>query len=322
MDLDALVAPLRSDAIHGAAVVAGRAAVRLRRAARGIAAADVAAFRSVMAQFAAALLDAQPAMAPLVELARRTLIAVDAAPTLATAKTAAADAAREFERDLAYSSQATARQVLAVIPASARILTLSSSSTVLAALQLAIEQRTIQVTCLEGRPRLEGRRMARALANGGIPVRLAVDAAVGVLVAQSDLVLVGADSVGDRGIVNKIGTCAAALVARFAGVPVYVLADKTKFLPPGFPQITDRQAPPGEVWRRPAHRGPHANGRLPGERTGVDIWNGYFEAVPLDLITGIVSEDGVLEPGAVVAQRAALPVPPALRAWVRKRHHR
>ncbi|MBI4539806.1 MAG: translation initiation factor eIF-2B [Gemmatimonadetes bacterium] len=304
MDIRALVAPLRADAVSGAAVIARRAARLVRRAARETPAADVRALRSALSRLAVALLEAQPAMAPLVALARDVLIAVEGVDEIEEARGAAAAAALAFTATLERAGQAVAGAAVPLIPEGGRVLTLSSSSTVRWALLAAARERALRVTCLESRPLREGRRLARALEEAGIPVRFAVDAAVASLVDESDIVLVGADSVGDRGVVNKIGTRAAALAAGAARVPVYVLADRTKLLPPGFPQPLGGTGPAHEVWRAPR---------------GVEIWNHYFEATPVELASGLVTEEGVLDPAAVAAQRAALAVPPRLREWSRSR---
>lgn len=302
MDLGPLVAPLRGDVVSGAAVIGRRAAGVVRRVAREAPAANVDGLRSVLSRLAAALLDAQPAMAPLVALGTSVLLAVEEAGEVEGARARAAAAAEEFAAGLESGTRAVAEAAVALIPKGGRVLTLSASSTVRAAL-LAARRRQGRVVCLESRPLMEGRHLAQQLAEAGISVTLAADAAVCTLVQSVDAVLVGADSVGDRGVVNKIGTRAAALAARAAGIPIYVLADRTKLLPPGFPQPTHHQGPADEVWQAPR---------------GVQIWNRYFEATPLDWITGLVTEEGVVDAEAVTRARAALPVPPALQEWARR----
>ena len=141
--------------------------------------------------------------------------------------------------------------------------------------------------------------MAAALAGKGIAVSVAVDAACGAVVRDCDVVLVGADSIGDLGIVNKIGPRAAALLARRAGVPMYALADSTKLLPAGWPQELDDAREAGEVW--------------PNAPAGVNVWNRYFEATPLAYLDGVVTEDGLRSESDVEMQRARLHVPAPLR---------
>jgi translation initiation factor 2B subunit (eIF-2B alpha/beta/delta family) len=164
--------------------------------------------------------------------------------------------------------------------------------------------RGITVLCFESRPVNEGRHMAAALAKAGVDVVFAVDAAAQLLVPEADAVLLGADSIGDLGAVNKIGSASLAQAARVAGVPVHVLADETKILPRGFPQVLDDDRPGAEVWDAPP---------------GVRIWNRYFEVVPLEWVTSVVTDLGVHSPQALEDRRAALDFPMGLRAWAASR---
>ena len=94
---------------------------------------------------------------------------------------------------------------------------------------------------------------------------------------------------------------AAAVVDRGAShVPVYVLADETKMLPVGFPQILEDDRPAVEVWDAPS---------------GVEVWNRYFEITPMRSISAIVTEGGVLTPAQIQQQRDELTLPAGLRAW-------
>ena len=157
---------------------------------------------------------------------------------------------------------------------------------------------------LESRPMQEGQLLASALAQESIPVLFAVDAAVATLVPDCTLVLLGADSVGDLGVVNKLGSLAAAHAAHRAGVPVVVVTDETKILPPGFAQAVADDRPAEEVWRGCG---------------GVKIWNRYFEVVPLDLVTVVVTETGALAPVDLARHRSRISVPEELRPWAHQR---
>ena len=250
-----------------------------------------------LAETARAILDAQPAMAPLLALACNI---VRAAGGAADAPVAARQALLEFSARLDRIAREVPERAEGLIPAGGRVLTLSASATVRRALCLAAGRRTFDVVCLEGRPALEGRDMAEQLAQKGIPVSVAVDAACGVVMRDCDVVLVGADSIGDLGIVNKIGTRAAALLAKRAGVPIYALADSTKLLPAGWAQELDDARAGDEVWSdAPA---------------GVSVWNRYFEATPLAYLDGVVTEDGLRSEADVEMQRARLQVPAPLRS--------
>lgn len=303
MNLDALVAPLRADVVSGAATIAGRAADVFRRAAEGAEVGGVDELREIAAGLAVRILDAQPAMAPLVHLGGRVLTAVEEADELSGARrTVKAEAAR-FRSDLEAEGREVARRSARVLPEEGRITTVSASSTVESALVEAwSEGHRFEVVCLESRPMSEGRNMARQLADAGIPVVYAVDGAAWSFASDSAAVVTGADSVGDEGVVNKIGSRALAAAARSSGTPLHVLAGRTKLLPPGFPQPVDDDRPEEEVWKSPP---------------GIRVWNRYFEHVPLDEVDRVVLEDGVLTPDAVSKARRTLPVPAPLRRWAR-----
>ena len=216
--LDALVAPLRADVVSGAAVVARMACEVMRRAAGRIEAGTPEEVRAGLAQVGLLVLDAQPAMAPLVALVRDILDAVEGAADAAGARDAARSAADAFRAGLETRAQVVAARAAAVLPSEGAILTLSSSSTVRGALLHGAGRRTGRVVVLESRPMQEGHLLAAALGKAGIPVTVAVDAAVATLVPRCAMVLLGADSVGDLGVVNKVGSLAAAEAARRAAI--------------------------------------------------------------------------------------------------------
>lgn len=303
--LDTLVAPLRADVVSGAAVVARMACEVMRRAAARLEAETPEELRSRLAELGVLVLDAQPAMAPLVALLRDVLGAVDGATGIAGAREAAKAAADAFRAGLETRAQVVAARASALLPAEGSILTLSSSSTVRAALLQNAHRRTGPIIVLESRPMQEGHLTAAALSRAGVRVTVAVDAAAATLVPRCAMVLLGADSVGDAGVVNKLGSLAVAEAARRAGVPVLVAMDETKILPVGFPQHLGHDRPPEEVLRS-----------IPGVR----VWNRYFEAVPLDAVTSLVTESATLTPAELERHRAALAVPDVVRAWAEARN--
>jgi len=298
MDPEALVAPLRADVRCGAAELAHSAVALFETALAESAATDVDDFRASLSRLAACTLEAQPAMAPLVTLVSAVLLAASGTASVEEARAAARRALDQFRERLQSVGREAAARAEGLIPAGGRLLTLSWSSTVRAALLEAAKRRSFDVVCLEGRPHFEGRSLAAALAAAGVRVTLAVDAAVAAVIRGCDLVLTGADSIGDLGVVNKIGTRTAAWAAKSAGIPIYALADTTKILPCGVPQPVDDDRPAAEVW--------------PDAPPGVAIWNRYFEATPLSLFAGVVTEAGLRTPAELEQMRAGLELPAEL----------
>ena len=244
---------------------------------------------------------AQPSMALVHQLAARALEVADAGlargdrPADLRAQLARTCAA---ERDDLRAAEAEVARTAGrlVTERGAWIATLSSSGAVREAL-LELQRRGREPRALvgEGRPLLEGRALAAALAAAGLPVWLVVDAALPLLLSQARMVWLGADAVTDQGVINKVGSFATALAAREHSVPVYALAARRKFLPAATAALRIAEMPAAEVWDAPAH--------------GVQPRNVYFEAVPLALVRGVVVEGEVLGPteAATVARERPLP---------------
>ncbi|MBD0281907.1 MAG: S-methyl-5-thioribose-1-phosphate isomerase [Thermoleophilaceae bacterium] len=143
--------------------------------------------------------------------------------------------------------------------------------------------RLAQVWVDETRPLLQGARLtAWELERAGIPFRLIADSAAGALMARGlvDRVVVGADRIAANGdVANKIGTYPLAVLAARHGVPFYVAAPVSTIDP-------DTQS--GE--RIPIEeRDPRELG------SGPDAFNPAFDVTPAELVTGIITEAGVLE---------------------------
>lgn len=174
-----------------------------------------------------------------------------------------------------------------------RFYTHCHSSTVtqaIAALFAKGDKKSFQVFCTETRPRYQGRKTAKELAEKGIPVILTVDSAFPSSLDSATVVLLGADEVMQNGAVfNKVGSGLMARAANRRNIPVYVLTDSWKFAPPSFKYaslIEDR--PAEEVWENPPE--------------GVKIRNPAFDRIDPSHITGIITELGVSRPGQFAAK--------------------
>jgi len=276
----------------------------MRRASIRVPAGSLEELRWGLGEVGRGVLEAQPAMAPLVSLVRNVLAAVASATSVEEGRHAGASAADDFRAGVESRAREVAEWAAAVLAGVRTVATISSSSTVRAALLTGEEARRRSVICFESRPMQEGRELAGSLAAAGVEVTLAVDAAAHSLVPQCDAVVLGCDSIGDRGVVNKIGSAGLAQAGVRAGVPVCVLADETKILPRGFPQTVDDDRPAAEVWTA---------------RPGVRVWNRYFEVVPLLDVTAVITESGPLDPEALERARTRLEFPEALRRWAERR---
>jgi translation initiation factor 2B subunit (eIF-2B alpha/beta/delta family) len=223
---------------------------------------------------------AQPSMAPVWNAALAAL--------------ASARAPERFERfvqRVAHASAALARFGVECFAtdrpdAALRIVTVSFSRSVLTVLEALARMRTIQVACSEGRPALEGRRLASRLAASGIPVTCFSDAAIGHALESADAVLVGADAVGPEWFLNKSGTRMLAATAVQQGLPVHVVASRDKFVSHALAaRVVVREGASTEMWEAPPER--------------VTVRNPYFEPTPLDLVASLITDMGVLGAGMV-----------------------
>jgi methylthioribose-1-phosphate isomerase len=145
----------------------------------------------------------------------------------------------------------------------------------------------------ETRPVLQGARLtAWELDRLGIPATLVADVMAGSLMAAGDVdcVVVGADRIAANGdVANKIGTYTLAVLARRHGIPFYVAAPMS---------TVDASCPTGAdipIERRAAEEVSSFDGH-PIAPVGMAVENRAFDVTPADLVTAIVTEDGVVYP--------------------------
>ncbi|MEU7582666.1 S-methyl-5-thioribose-1-phosphate isomerase [Streptomyces sp. NPDC041068] len=158
----------------------------------------------------------------------------------------------------------------------------------------------------ETRPLLQGARLtAYEAARNGMAYTLLTDNAAGSLFAagEVDVVLIGADRIAaDGSVANKVGSYPLAVLARYHHVPFIVVAPVT---------TVDPDTPDGasiEVELRGGHEvtevtAPHvpaigmeAGGGIPVAPLGTQAYNPAFDVTPPELVTAIVTEEGVLSP--------------------------
>lgn len=190
----------------------------------------------------------------------------------------------------------------AVVPAHARILTHCNAGslatggygTALGVVRSAFNQGKVDMVYAdETRPLLQGARLtAYELVHDNIPCTLITDNMAGFLMAQGkvDLVILGCDRMAANGdFANKIGTYSVAVNARYHGIPFYTaLPSSTIDL-----SIEDGSGIPIE--ERPGVEVTH----LAGVQTApeqVRTWNPAFDVTPHQLLTGIITEKGVIYP--------------------------
>ena len=173
--------------------------------------------------------------------------------------------------------------------------------TALAPIYLAHDEGIrVHVWVDETRPRSQGFLTAWELAAHGVPYTMIADNAGGHLMQRGkvDLVLVGADRVTRDGhVCNKIGTYLKALAAKQSGVPFYAAVPSPTIdwnINDAFSEIPIEERSPDEI--RFVH-GLDDDGRMTRLSVGTSempVANPGFDVTPAELVTGIITEAGVL----------------------------
>jgi len=181
--------------------------------------------------------------------------------------------------------------------------------TATAPIYLAYDQGVpIHVFADETRPRNQGASLtAWELGEHGVPHTLIADNTGGHLMQHGlvDLVIVGTDRVTANGdVCNKIGTYLKALAARDNNVPFYVALPSPTIdfaASDGVAEVPIEERSPDEV---ATMSGLTADGRIETVRiapAGSAVANYGFDVTPARLVTGLITERGV-----IAASRAAL----------------
>ena len=221
---------IRSDRSRGARALAGEALRVLSRWVENWGRAPDAGGPETFRQTARLLEGAQPAMGPFLRWAaewRRMARSVRAGRRVGAARSWI----RREQARLRNEPKGLARTSRRRFPRVRRIVTLSRSESVLTALRATARTRPpVQVRVLESLPGGEGRPFAADVRRSGRWSRVIPDREGAAAVTDSDLLLIGADAVfSDGSVVHKVGTRKLALAAVRAGVPVVVVAGRSKF---------------------------------------------------------------------------------------------
>lgn len=148
----------------------------------------------------------------------------------------------------------------------------------------------LKVYADETRPLRQGTRLtAWELARHGIAVDVLPDSAAASLLASGkiDLVFVGADRIAANGdVANKLGTYPLAVLAQRHGIPFYVLAPGNTIDPTCLDgaQIPIEQRSDEELYDADP------------QPKGVGVFNPAFDVTPAELVSGIITEQGLFQP--------------------------
>ena len=151
--------------------------------------------------------------------------------------------------------------------------------------------KKVSVIAGETRPYLQGARLtAWECMQEGIPCTLITDSMAGHLMSRGevDVVIVGADRIVANGdVVNKIGTYTLAVLAKRHRIPFYVAAPVSTF------DLRTSKGAAVPIEERPAHEVTGYRGARWAPE-GIAVRNPAFDVTPAELITGIITERGVV----------------------------
>lgn len=230
----------------------------------------------------------------------RVMARVTGAADISSAQKAAIDEAERIAREDTECCHAIGKHGATLLPDTCTVLThcnagalaCSSWGTALGVIRSAVNAgKTVNVISCETRPLLQGARLtAWELSRDSVPVTVITDsmAAHFMRTGTIDAVVVGADRITEDAVFNKIGTYMHAICARHHKIPFYVAAPISTFDPEGRESdVIIEERGRDEVTTM-------------GNRTfvpqGAGVKNPAFDATPMDLVSAIITENGIIRP--------------------------
>ncbi len=269
---------IRQDRIHGASWLSRQAIGVMNLAIEKSEAKNVADFLEELKAVGRGLMEARPSMASITNCVSRFIYQVsqksEIKKDLSSLKKLACSKGKELIKDVEGTFFKASEQGAELIEKGDRLMTCSYSSTICETLRLArLAGKGFHVLVAESRSsngQAYGEMTAEQLRSYGIPAEVIPDQAIKQYISKVGKALVGADSIlADGSLINGVPTYAVALAAKESQIPFYCLCETDKF---------DTRSYLGQ----------------PSE-----LEEG-FDRVPLHLITGIITEEGIIKPGEVV----------------------
>lgn len=287
--------------VRGAPAIGVTAALGLALAAKQSQAASLEGLRTDLDTAFNVLRSTRPTAVNLFWALERVMAKAKRAKTVDEAKKAVLDEAlRMWQEDVQANRQMGANGAqlfqdgdVVLTHCNAGSLATVAYGTALGVIRAARESgKRLSVIATETRPVMQGARLtAFELQHDGVDVSLIPDTAVGHMMARGAIkkVVVGADRVLRTGhVFNKIGTYQVAIMAKKHGIPFYVAAPLSTFDFESNPEdVVIEERSVDEVIRV---------GKKRVAPRGVRIFNPAFDMTPPELVSGIITEKGVLKP--------------------------
>lgn len=331
-DFRATALAIRDMVVRGAGAIGATAAYGLAQGARAFRGRNLGKFQAHVEAVFQTLAQARPTAVDPVNAMLDLRRAMSVGTTVAEQQTLALRAAERFADEDVAHCKAIGRHGAKLIRNGMRVLThcnagwlafvdIGTATAPMYAAQAA--GRRFHVFCDETRPRSQGATLtAWELAQQGVPHQIIADNAAGFLMwrGEIDLVIVGSDrTLGRTGeVANKIGTYTKAVLAKRHGIPFYVAIPLSTI---DWQMRSGRDIPIEErsesevlgAWG--IVQGPESKvqSSKSGERAFVRVANPTsrarnpgFDVTPPELITGIITPEGIFKPGELWRHRAKL----------------
>ena len=331
-DFRATAVAIRDMIVRGAGAIGATAAYGLAQGARAFRGRDLGKFQAHVEAVFQTLAQARPTAVDPVNAMLDLRRAMSVGTTVAEQQTLALRAAERFADEDVAHCKAIGRHGAKLIRNGMRVLTHCNAGwlafvdigTATAPMYAAqATGRRFHVFCDETRPRSQGATLtAWELAQQGVPHQIIADNAAGFLMWRDeiDLVIVGSDrTLGRTGeVANKIGTYTKAVLAKRHGIPFYVAIPLSTI---DWEMKSGRDIPIEErsesevlgAWgivQGPKYK---VQSLKSGERAFVRVANPTsrarnpgFDVTPPELITGIITPEGIFKPGELWRHRAKL----------------
>jgi translation initiation factor 2B subunit (eIF-2B alpha/beta/delta family) len=206
-------------------------------------------------------------------------------------------------RSLEYASENINQYAQVIIKHQCIIATYSSSSLVKKFLTYINNKKIpIEVYCSESRPMNEGIALSKYLARESIPTTVMTDASLFSNIPKVDMVIIGSDAISKNGIINKIGTKVITQLASDYDIPIYVLSLKEKILPFPYEVKINQNKNPDEITHSKDSR--------------LHISNYYFDTSPLNLISAIITQEGMFSSAKLISYMKSLRLHPEMEQFL------
>jgi methylthioribose-1-phosphate isomerase len=299
-----LTTAIRRLEIRGAPALGVAGAYGIALATRACKKKDLPAFFSAVQEDAETLRATRPTAINLGWGIDRVLTKIAPLTDIPAIRRVALEEARAVASEDTFSCHAIGSHGSELLPDTCTVLThcnagalaCSSWGTALGVIRTAVEKgKRVRVVACETRPLMQGARLtAWELARDGIEVTVVTDSSAAFLMRSGtiDAVITGADRITCDAVFNKIGTYMHAVCARHHTIPFYVAAPLSTF---------DTRFTEADVTIEERGRDEVTTmGNRVVVPDGALVKNYAFDATPMDLVTAIITERGVMHPPVTI----------------------